>query len=80
MCFWPEPNYTGNGKVTVPPELSNSETACHNLLFPVRSAKNSSTQNQRLFTGANCTGDPLVLYHDNKVPLPSIAILSYKHT
>ncbi|GAA3967493.1 hypothetical protein GCM10023085_57430 [Actinomadura viridis] len=78
VCFWPEPNFIGR-KITLPPDYF-SDSKCQPLPFVARSVKNNSKERQRLFAGTGCTGQETILQHLNRAPLPSVAILSYRHS
>lgn len=78
VCFWPEPNFLGR-KITLPPDYATGST-CEPLPFVARSAQNNSKERQRLFAGTDCTGQVTILHHLDRVPLPSVAVLSYRHS
>ncbi|WP_329521816.1 peptidase inhibitor family I36 protein [Spirillospora sp. NBC_01491] len=78
LCFWPEPNFLGR-KITLPPDYATGST-CEPLPFVARSAQNNSKERQRLFAGTDCTGQVTILHHLDRVPLPSLAVLSYRHS
>lgn len=78
ICFWPEPNYTGD-RVMLDPDWS-STTHCHNLGFVARSVQNNSHERQRGYSESNCTGEDPLLEHRGNGPMPSVAILSYRHS
>jgi hypothetical protein len=78
VCFWPEPNFIGQ-KITLPPDY-HTGSKCQPLSFVARSVQNNSKERQRLFAGTGCTGQQTVLQHLDRAPLPSVAILSYRHS
>ncbi|MFC5187472.1 peptidase inhibitor family I36 protein [Actinomadura harenae] len=78
VCFWPEPNFIGR-KITLPPDYFTDST-CQPLPFVARSVQNNSRERQRLFAGTSCTGQVTILQHLNRAPLPSVAVLSFRHS
>ncbi|MEV4255193.1 peptidase inhibitor family I36 protein [Spirillospora sp. NPDC049652] len=78
VCFWPEPNFLGR-KITLPPDYF-SDSRCQSLPFVARSVQNTSRERQRLFAGTGCTGQVTILQHLDRAPLPSVAVLSYRHS
>ncbi|MCP2337405.1 peptidase inhibitor family I36 protein [Actinomadura rupiterrae] len=78
VCFWPEPNYLGR-KITLPPDYF-SDSRCQALPFVARSVQNNSRERQRLFAGTGCTGQVTILQHLGREPLPSVAVLSFRHS
>lgn len=48
--------------------------------FVARSAKNTSKERQRVFTLSNRAGTSELLHHEDRAPLPSGAILGYRHS
>lgn len=78
VCFWPQPNYLGR-KITLPPDYF-SDSRCQPLPFVARSVQNTSRERQRLFAGTGCTGQVTILQHLGREPLPSVAVLSFRHS
>ncbi|RFU40472.1 hypothetical protein DZF91_16955 [Actinomadura logoneensis] len=78
LCFWPEPNFLGR-RITLPPDYV-SDSTCRTLPFVARSVRNTSRERQRLFAGTGCTGEVTVLQHLDREPLPSVAVLSFRHS